>query len=281
VNDGTGLAEALLGLPGFRVLEVTETPVGLVIRVETTASLTGCGGCDVRAQVHDRVDVAAIEPHVSRASREQCGADAGNRRRRHGMARRQHRGGPVDVEQRRSRLAGHGRPRLTQQVRIERGHARPPYVVRSVPEVPIEAQQRPRARVAQPRSPVPNRRTGSARIERSGVTEHRAGPHWPCRRFSPRARAGVRSRDRASRPSAHAGQPVQGALRSAVAEHGRRTAETGGRVEPDVEIDQMHLHLPPTTEWQLGHGMLSTANRADWSTPAVVGQRSECVVEPG
>jgi transposase len=58
VNDGTGLAEALLGLPGFRVLEVIETHDELVVRVETTAVVVGCEGCGVRAESHDRVDVA-------------------------------------------------------------------------------------------------------------------------------------------------------------------------------------------------------------------------------
>jgi transposase len=41
VNDGTGLAEALLGLPGFRVLEVVETDDELIVTVETTATLVG------------------------------------------------------------------------------------------------------------------------------------------------------------------------------------------------------------------------------------------------
>jgi hypothetical protein len=58
VSDGTGVAEALLGLPGFRVLEVVETTVELVVRIETTATLMGCAGCGTRAEVHDRVEVA-------------------------------------------------------------------------------------------------------------------------------------------------------------------------------------------------------------------------------
>jgi hypothetical protein len=41
-SDGTGLAEALLGLAGFKVLDVTEGENELVIAVETTASVTGC-----------------------------------------------------------------------------------------------------------------------------------------------------------------------------------------------------------------------------------------------
>ena len=48
MGDGTGLAEALLGLEGFRVLDVVET-VELMVLVETTADFTGCSGCGVRA----------------------------------------------------------------------------------------------------------------------------------------------------------------------------------------------------------------------------------------
>ena len=40
MNEGIGLAEALLGLPGFRVLEVVETTVELVVTIETTCSVT-------------------------------------------------------------------------------------------------------------------------------------------------------------------------------------------------------------------------------------------------
>jgi hypothetical protein len=41
MNDATGLAEALLGLDGFRILEVAETPAEVVVRVETTVDLAG------------------------------------------------------------------------------------------------------------------------------------------------------------------------------------------------------------------------------------------------
>ena len=37
MSDGIGLAEALLGLPGFRVLDVSETDAEVVVTVETTA----------------------------------------------------------------------------------------------------------------------------------------------------------------------------------------------------------------------------------------------------
>ncbi len=55
VGDSIGLAEALLGLEGFRVLEVTENSEELVVKIETTATVVGCG---VRAQAQDRVPVA-------------------------------------------------------------------------------------------------------------------------------------------------------------------------------------------------------------------------------
>jgi transposase len=54
MSDATGLADALLGLSGFRVLEVVENPDELVITVETTATLVGCGECGVRAVAHER-----------------------------------------------------------------------------------------------------------------------------------------------------------------------------------------------------------------------------------
>ncbi len=57
MDDGTGLAEALLGLDGFRVLEVSEEPAEVVVTVETVAGLVGCGRCGVRAQAQDRMPV--------------------------------------------------------------------------------------------------------------------------------------------------------------------------------------------------------------------------------
>lgn len=54
MNDGNGLAEAMLGLDGFRILEVVEDPDELVITVETTTVIEGCGACGVRAEAHDR-----------------------------------------------------------------------------------------------------------------------------------------------------------------------------------------------------------------------------------
>jgi len=57
MSDGTGLAEALLGLDGFRVLEVTEMPAELVIEIETTADFVGCSTCGQRAESQDRIEV--------------------------------------------------------------------------------------------------------------------------------------------------------------------------------------------------------------------------------
>jgi transposase len=59
MSDGNGLAEALLGLEGFRVLEVTETSDELTITVETTMTKVGCRSCGVGAELHERrrVDV--------------------------------------------------------------------------------------------------------------------------------------------------------------------------------------------------------------------------------
>jgi hypothetical protein len=56
-GDGIGLAEVLLGLPGFRVLDVTETVVEVIVTVETTVDFTGCGRCGVRAEAQDRMPV--------------------------------------------------------------------------------------------------------------------------------------------------------------------------------------------------------------------------------
>ena len=57
MNDGTGLAEALLGLDGFRVLAVSETPGELTIDIETTVDFMGCSACGTRAEAHERMPV--------------------------------------------------------------------------------------------------------------------------------------------------------------------------------------------------------------------------------
>jgi transposase len=57
MSDATGVAEAMLGLPGFRVLAVDETPAEVVIRIETMAELVGCAECGVVAVAQDRMAV--------------------------------------------------------------------------------------------------------------------------------------------------------------------------------------------------------------------------------
>jgi transposase len=58
VNDGSGLAEALLGLSGFRVLRVNETSDELVIEIESTADRSACASCGTWAEPHERMPVA-------------------------------------------------------------------------------------------------------------------------------------------------------------------------------------------------------------------------------
>jgi transposase len=58
MGDGTGLAEALLGLDGFRVLMVTETCDELVVEIETTVTSAGCAECGTQAVPHERMPVA-------------------------------------------------------------------------------------------------------------------------------------------------------------------------------------------------------------------------------
>ena len=54
MDDATGLAEALVGLDGFRVLDVRENPDEVCITVETSADLVGCPRCGVRALAKER-----------------------------------------------------------------------------------------------------------------------------------------------------------------------------------------------------------------------------------
>ena len=58
MSDGNGMAEALLGLDGFRVLEVSESDLEVVVLIETTIIFLGCSSCGVRAEAQDRMDVA-------------------------------------------------------------------------------------------------------------------------------------------------------------------------------------------------------------------------------
>ena len=57
MSDATRAAEALLGLPGFRVLEVQESPDELVIVIELVAETVGRPGCGVVARAHGRCPV--------------------------------------------------------------------------------------------------------------------------------------------------------------------------------------------------------------------------------
>jgi transposase len=54
MRDGSGLAEKLLGLEGFRVLDVEEHPEELVITIESMVDATGCEACGVQAVAHER-----------------------------------------------------------------------------------------------------------------------------------------------------------------------------------------------------------------------------------
>ena len=58
MSEGTGLAELLLGLDGFRVVAVLESVGELVIEVETVVDLVGCAGCGTRAEAQDRMPVS-------------------------------------------------------------------------------------------------------------------------------------------------------------------------------------------------------------------------------
>ena len=56
-GDGTGFAEALLGLDGFRVLGVGDLDGEVVVLIETTTERVGCRGCGVVAEGQDRMEV--------------------------------------------------------------------------------------------------------------------------------------------------------------------------------------------------------------------------------
>jgi hypothetical protein len=55
MSDGIGLAEALLGQPGFRVVDVVETDSEVVVSIESTATRVFCRGCAKRAEAQDRL----------------------------------------------------------------------------------------------------------------------------------------------------------------------------------------------------------------------------------
>jgi len=53
VNDGTGLAEALLGLSEFRVLPVSEILEELVVEIETATEQEACRSCGGPSRMRD------------------------------------------------------------------------------------------------------------------------------------------------------------------------------------------------------------------------------------
>lgn len=56
-TDDIGLAGALLGLAGFRVLTVSETTEEMTVTVETCQETAFCSACGVRSQAQDRMPV--------------------------------------------------------------------------------------------------------------------------------------------------------------------------------------------------------------------------------
>jgi hypothetical protein len=68
MSDGIGLAEVLLGLPGFRVLDVVESALEVVITIESTAVWAHCRTCGVRAEPQDRMPVGRPASGVLRSA---------------------------------------------------------------------------------------------------------------------------------------------------------------------------------------------------------------------
>jgi transposase len=63
VDDGIGLAEKMLGLPGLRVVEVDQGVGEVVVRVESTRTKSWCRSCRRRAESQDRVEVHLRDAH--------------------------------------------------------------------------------------------------------------------------------------------------------------------------------------------------------------------------
>ena len=63
MDDGIGLAEKMLGLPGLRVLEVEEGVGEVIVRVESTRAKAWCPSCRCRAEAHDRDEVHLRDAH--------------------------------------------------------------------------------------------------------------------------------------------------------------------------------------------------------------------------
>jgi transposase len=57
VDDGNGLAEATLGLSGFRVRDAAETDSEMDVEIETTADRAAGAGCGSWAQPHEQIPV--------------------------------------------------------------------------------------------------------------------------------------------------------------------------------------------------------------------------------
>src|SRR5829696_8673015 len=62
VLDATRACELLVGLDDMTVLSAEENGDGLVVVVEATQRVVGCGTCATRAQVKDRPEVAFGDP---------------------------------------------------------------------------------------------------------------------------------------------------------------------------------------------------------------------------
>lgn len=63
MDDGNGLAEKMLGLPGMVVLDVEDDVGEVVVRVESGKDKAWCGSCRKRAEAHDRVKVHVRDLH--------------------------------------------------------------------------------------------------------------------------------------------------------------------------------------------------------------------------
>ena len=55
-DHGIGMADAMLGLDGFKVLEVTEGDGEPTVRAENVVDRVKCDRCGQRAESQDRVD---------------------------------------------------------------------------------------------------------------------------------------------------------------------------------------------------------------------------------
>ena len=63
MDDGIGLAEKMLGLPGLVVLEVDDAPGERIVTVESAQTTATCGSCRRRAEAQDRVEIHLRDLH--------------------------------------------------------------------------------------------------------------------------------------------------------------------------------------------------------------------------